>query len=120
MNFGIREALRLLAEEGLEVSWDRHRKNAETLWNSLENIGLELHVPEELRLPTLTTVKIPDGVDGKAFTKHLLNKFGVEIGGGLGDLAGKVWRIGLMGYNSTSKNVDKIINIFESELPNFR
>jgi len=120
MNFGIREALRLLAEEGLEVSWDRHRKNAKSLWNSLENIGLELQVKEELRLPTLTTVKIPEGIDGKAFTKHLLNNFGVEIGGGLGDLAGKVWRIGLMGYNSTSTNVDKIINIFETELPKFR
>jgi len=120
MNFGIREALRLLAKEGLEVSWDRHRKNAKSLWNSLEKIGLELHVKEELRLPTLTTVKIPDGVDGKAFTKHLLNNFGVEIGGGLGDLGGKVWRIGLMGYNSTSTNVDKIINIFETELPKFR
>tara|TARA_Y100001968_G_scaffold293052_1_gene298746 strand:- start:265 stop:627 length:363 start_codon:yes stop_codon:yes gene_type:complete len=120
MNFGIREALRLLAEEGLEASWDRHRKNAKSLWSSLEKIGLELQVKEELRLPTLTTVKIPEGVDGKAFTSHLLNNFGVEIGGGLGDLAGKVWRIGLMGYNSTSINVDKIINIFESELPKFR
>jgi len=104
----------------LEVSWDRHRKNAEELWNSLEKIGLELQVKKELRLPTLTTVKIPDGVDGKAFTKHLLNNFGIEIGGGLGDFAGKVWRIGLMGYNSTSNNVDKIINILESELPKFR
>jgi len=120
MNFGIREALRLLAEEGLEVSWNRHIKNAEELWNSLEKIGLELQVKKELRLPTLTTVKIPDGVDGKLFTKHLLNNFGVEIGGGLGDLAGKVWRIGLMGYNSTSANVGKIINIFETELPKFR
>jgi alanine-glyoxylate transaminase/serine-glyoxylate transaminase/serine-pyruvate transaminase len=120
MNFGIREALRLLAKEGLEVSWDRHRKNAESLWNSLENIGLELHVKEELRLSTLTTVKIPNGVDGKAFTNHLLSNFGIEIGGGLGDLAGKVWRIGLMGYNSTSTNVDRILNIFETELPKFR
>ena len=120
MNFGIREALRLLAEEGLEVSWERHSKNAKLLWNSLENIGLELQVEEELRLPTLTTVKIPEGCDGKTFAKHLLNNFGVEIGGGLGDLAGKVWRIGLMGYNSTSTNVDKIINLFETELPKFR
>jgi len=120
MNFGIRESLRLLAEEGLEASWDRHRVNAKSLWDSLENIGLELQVKEELRLPTLTTVKIPEGVDGKAFTTHLLNNFGIEIGGGLGDLAGKVWRIGLMGYNSTSDNVDKIINIFETELPKFR
>ena len=120
MNFGIREALRLLAEEGLENSWERHIKNAKSLWDSLENMGLELHVKEELRLPTLTTVKIPEGIDGKAFTTHLLNNFGVEIGGGLGDLAGKVWRIGLMGYNSNAVNVEKIIDIFHSELPKFR
>ncbi len=120
MNFGIREALRLLAEEGLQNAWDRHRLNAENLWTGLEKLGLELHVSEDLRLPTLTTVKIPEGVDGKAFSLHLLNKYGIEIGGGLGDLAGKVWRIGLMGYNSNSENVERVLNVFESELPNFR
>ena len=120
MNFGIREALRLIVEEGLENSWDRHRTNAEALWNGLESMGLELHVKEELRLPTLTTVKIPNGINGKAFALHLLNNFGVEIGGGLGELAGKVWRIGLMGYNSQKKNVDKVLNLFETELPKFQ
>ncbi len=120
MNFGMREALRLLAEEGLENSWNRHRKNAEKLWNGLERLGIELHVPVDLRLPTLTTVKIPEGLDGKGFTLHLLNNYGIEIGGGLGDLAGKVWRIGLMGYNSTPENVDKVLNLFESELPRFK
>ena len=120
MNFGMREALRLLAEEGLESSWSRHKTNSELLWNGLEKIGLELHVIEDLRLPTLTTVKIPEGVDGKAFTKYLLNNYGIEIGGGLGDLAGKVWRIGLMGYNSNIKNVNKILDIFEDVLPKFR
>ncbi len=120
MNFGIREALRLIVEEGLENSWDRHRKNAEDLWQGLEVMGLELHVKEELRLPTLSTVKIPKGIDGKAFALHLLNKFGVEIGGGLGELAGQVWRIGLMGYNSQKKNVEKVLNLFDSELPKFK
>ena len=120
MNFGIRESLRLLAEEGLEVAWDRHRSNAEKLWSGFERLGLELHVPMDLRLPTLTTVRIPEGVNGKAFSLHLLNKYGIEIGGGLGTLAGKVWRIGLMGYNSKSENVDRILNLFESELPSFR
>ncbi len=119
MNFGIREALRLLAEEGLENSWNRHQMNAEKLWNGLDDLGLKLHVPEHLRLPTLTTVVIPDGVDGKAFSTHLLRKHGVELGGGLGSLAGKVWRIGLMGYNSTAKNVEHILRLFELELPNF-
>ncbi len=120
MNFGIRESLRLLIDEGLENSWKRHIKNANLLWSGLEKLGLELHVDEAYRLPTLTTVKIPDGVDGKAFSLHLLNSFGVEIGGGLGELAGKVWRIGLMGYNSKKENVDKILNLFDTELSRFK
>lgn len=120
MNFGMREALRLLAEEGLEAAWARHRSNAERLWAGLERLGLELHVSEPLRLATLTTVRIPEGVDGKAFSRHVLDRFGIEVGGGLGDLAGKVWRIGLMGYNSTPENVDRLLAIFESELPAFR
>ncbi|CAK6695384.1 pyridoxal-phosphate-dependent aminotransferase family protein [Synechococcus sp. CBW1107] len=120
MNFGMREALRLLAEEGLENAWARHRANAERLWIGLERLGLEPHVPEELRLPTLTTVRIPEGVDGKAFSLHLLNTHGIEVGGGLGVLAGKVWRIGLMGFNSRAENVDRLLDLFEAELPAFR
>lgn len=120
MNFGMREALRLLAEEGLENAWARHRQNAERLWAGLERLGLELHVPEPLRLPTLTTVRIPEGIDGKAFSLHLLNRHGIEVGGGLGTLAGKVWRIGLMGYNSRAENVDLLLNLLETELPGFR
>jgi alanine-glyoxylate transaminase/serine-glyoxylate transaminase/serine-pyruvate transaminase len=119
MNYGMREALRLLSEEGLEQAWARHRSNAERLWTGLERLGLQLLVPEPLRLPTLTTVRIPEGVDGKAFSRHLLDQFGIEVGGGLGVLAGKVWRIGLMGYNSTPANVDRLLNLLESELPAF-
>ena len=120
MNFGMREALRLLADEGLDMAWGRHRSNAEALWSGLESMGIEMHVPEELRLPTLTTVRIPDDVDGKAFTQHLLNNHGIEVGGGLGVLAGKIWRIGLMGYNSNPENVSRLLNLFETELPQFR
>ena len=120
MNFGMREALRLLAEEGLENAWARHQSNAERLWAGLEELGLELHAPEHLRLPTLTTVRIPDGVDGKAFSLHLLNTHGIEVGGGLGALAGKVWRIGLMGFNSRPENVDRLLELFRTELPAFR
>ncbi len=120
MNFGMREALRLLADEGLEAAWARHRSNAERLWAGLEGLGLELHVPESLRLPTLTTVRIPEGVDGKAFSLHLLNTYGIEVGGGLGALAGKVWRIGLMGYNSQAANVDRLLDLLAEELPKFR
>ena len=120
MNFGMREALRLLADEGLDMAWARHRSNAEALWSGLESMGIEMPVPEELRLPTLTTVRIPDDVDGKAFTQHLLNNHGIEVGGGLGVLAGKIWRIGLMGYNSNPENVSRLLNLFETELPQFR
>ena len=120
MNYGLREALRLLCEEGLENSWARHRRNSEQLWAGLESMGLELHVPLSHRLPTLTTVKIPDGVDGKAFATHLLNKHGVEIGNGLGDLAGRVWRVGLMGTNSKPENAERLLNLLDLELPAFR
>lgn len=105
MNYGIREALKLLAEEGLEASWKRHQATAELFWNGLEDLGLICHVDREFRLPTLTTVRIPDGVDGKAIARKLLLEYNIEIGGGLGELAGKVWRVGLMGYNSRPENV---------------
>jgi len=105
MNYGLREALRLVAEEGLEQRWQRHQANAELLWQGLEELKLVCHVDKEFRLPTLTTVRIPEGVDGKAVARKLLNEYNLEIAGGLGELAGKVWRIGLMGYNSRPENV---------------
>ena len=107
--YGLREALRLVAEEGIDNSWNRHQTNVEYLWSSLESIGLKMHVEQQYRLPTLTTVCIPEGVDGKAVTKQLLLEHNIEIGGGLGELAGKVWRVGLMGYNSKQDNVDKLV-----------
>tara|TARA_B100000401_G_C52790554_1_gene713163 strand:- start:204 stop:1388 length:1185 start_codon:yes stop_codon:yes gene_type:complete len=119
MNFAMREGLRLIASEGLENIWNRHNTNANKLWNGLESLGLELHVPIEFRLPTLTTVKIPPSIDGDLFRTHLLNNFGIEIGNGLGALAGKVWRIGLMGFNSSEENVDRLLNIFDTELKKF-
>jgi hypothetical protein len=92
--------------------------NAERLWAGLERPGpASCTPPSTLRLPTLTTVRIPEGVDGKAFCLHLLNKHGIEVGGGLGALAGQVWRIGLMGYNSRAENVDLLLNLLETELP---
>ncbi|KAF3890774.1 MULTISPECIES: alanine--glyoxylate aminotransferase family protein [Nostocales] len=111
--YALREALRLVAEEGLENCWQRHQKNVEYLWERLENLGLTLHVEREFRLPTLTTVRIPEGVDGKAIARQLLNEHNIEIGGGLGELAGKVWRVGLMGFNSRQESVDKFIDALE-------
>ncbi len=103
--YALREGLRLIAEEGLEVRWQRHLDNARLLWQGLAELGLECHVSEDLRLPTLTTVRVPLGVDAKAIARRLLMEYNLEIGLGLGELAGKVWRIGLMGYNSRPENV---------------
>lgn len=109
MNFGIREALRLIADEGLTNVWKRHADTAEYLWEGLAAMGLECHVPKEYRLPTLTTVRIPDGVDGKAVSAQIMAEDSIELGNGLGELAGQVWRIGLMGYNSRRENVDRLL-----------
>jgi alanine-glyoxylate transaminase / serine-glyoxylate transaminase / serine-pyruvate transaminase len=114
--YGVREALRLIAEEGLSNCWQRHQKNAEYLWERLQEVGLKLHVDREFRLPTLTTVCIPEGVDGKAIARQLLIEHGIEIGGGLGELAGKVWRVGLMGFNSRPENVDRLIDALKQVL----
>jgi alanine-glyoxylate transaminase/serine-glyoxylate transaminase/serine-pyruvate transaminase len=115
--YALREALRLIAEEGIENSWTRHQKNVEYLWEGLENLGLSLHVKREFRLPTLTTVCIPEGVDGKAIARQLLNEHNIEIGGGLGELAGKVWRVGLMGFNSRPETVDRLLDALKQVLP---
>ena len=105
MNYALFEALRQLKEEGLEARFARHRRHAEMLWDVLEELGLELHVPLERRLPQLTTVRVPQGVDDGAVRRQLLNEYNIEIAGGLGELAGKVWRIGLMGYSSREENI---------------
>lgn len=109
LTYALREALRLLAEEGLEARWQRHQQTAEYFWAGLADLGLACHVSKALRLPTLTTVRVPDGVDAKAIGRKLLTDYNIEIGGGLGELAGKVWRVGLMGYNSQPENVDKLL-----------
>ncbi len=101
--------MRIIAEEGLETRWERHRKNAEVLWQGLEDRGLELHVPLANRLPSLTTVRIPEGVDGAQIQKQLMMEYNIEIAGGLGELRGKVWRIGLMGYSSRLENVTLLL-----------
>jgi alanine-glyoxylate transaminase / serine-glyoxylate transaminase / serine-pyruvate transaminase len=104
MNYALREALRLVAEEGLAARWQRHRETAAYFWHGLAELGLDCHVEEAYRLPSLTTVRVPDGVDPKAVTGRLLQEFNIEIANGLGQLAGKVWRVGLMGFNSRKEN----------------
>lgn len=115
--YALREALRLVAEEGLANCWQRHQRNVEYLWAGLEDLGLTLHVEPEFRLPTLTTVRIPADVDGKAIARKLLSEYNIEIGGGLGELAGQVWRIGLMGFNSRKESVDRLIDVLKQVLP---
>ncbi|WP_041739255.1 alanine--glyoxylate aminotransferase family protein [Calothrix sp. PCC 6303] len=116
MYYALRESLRLIAEEGIENCWQRHQQNVEYLWESLESIGLKMHVEKQYRLPTLTTVCIPEGIDGKAFARKLLDEYNLEIGGGLGELAGKVWRVGLMGYNSRPEVVDNFVDVLKKVL----
>eukprot|EP00123_Amoebidium_parasiticum_P001269 comp12314_c0_seq1/m.7164 comp12314_c0_seq1/g.7164 ORF comp12314_c0_seq1/g.7164 comp12314_c0_seq1/m.7164 type:complete len:398 (-) comp12314_c0_seq1:99-1292(-) len=116
MIYALRESLRIVAEETLPVAWDRHRKNAELLWAGLEKMGIQLHVQAEHRLPSLTTARIPEGVDGKAVTTYLLTKYNLEMGGGLGELAGKVWRIGLMGFNSRPETVQHFLACLKDAL----
>jgi len=116
MNWGFYEGLRVVAEEGLENRWKRHRDNAEYLWKSLQDMGLELLVDHSVRLPSLSTVKVPANVDPTEVIKYLRTKHLIEISGGLGELKGKVWRVGLMGYNSDKKNVDIFISALKDAL----
>ncbi len=106
MVFALREALRLIDEEGLEKRWERHRVNGLALAAGLEAMGLRLLVTEPThRLPVLTTAVVPDGVDEALFRGRLLNEFHLEIGAGLGPLKGRVWRFGLMGSSSQKRHV---------------
>ncbi len=104
-NYALFEALKIVVEEGLEKRWERHERNARLLWAGLEGMGMSLHVPEGYRLPTLTTVRIPEGVDDLETRKRLLTEYNIEIAGGFGELKGKIWRVGLMGYSSQPAHV---------------
>ncbi len=103
--YALHESLVILQEEGLKNAWQRHQKNHLALRAGIEAMGLQFIVNEQDRLPQLNAVTIPDGVDDAAVRSQLLNHYNLEIGAGLGDLAGKVWRIGLMGYASNQTNV---------------
>jgi alanine-glyoxylate transaminase/serine-glyoxylate transaminase/serine-pyruvate transaminase len=104
--YGLHEALVMLVEEGIENSWARHRTLHEKLKDGFEAMGLRFVVDEPYRLPQLNSVWIPQGVDDITVRSRLLNEFGLEIGAGLGDFAGKVWRFGLMGHSCRIDNID--------------
>jgi len=103
--YGLHEALVILQEEGIENSWARHQKNHDALRAGFEAMGLSFVVPEGQRLPQLNAVSVPDGVDEAAVRTALLNEYNLEIGAGLGAMAGKIWRVGLMGHASNPTNV---------------
>ena len=113
---GLHEALRLVLDEGLQARYERHRRQAAALANGLGELGLELIVSPEDRLPPLTLVRIPEGIDDGATRKRLLEEHQLEIGGGLGDFKGKAWRIGLMGASCTEGHVDKCLGALRAVL----
>lgn len=114
--YALDEALRILQREGLENSWDRHATNHQKLRAGIEAMGLEFYVEEDYRLPQLNAVKVPDGVDEAGVRSFLLDEFNLEIGAGLGPLAGKIWRIGLMGASSTGKHVELCLDGLKAAL----
>mmetsp|Transcript_31341 Transcript_31341/g.43476 ORF Transcript_31341/g.43476 Transcript_31341/m.43476 type:complete len:409 (+) Transcript_31341:205-1431(+) len=115
--YALREAMAVTSEEGLEPLWARHQAMYELLWEGLEKLGLERFVKDEAsRLPTVNTIVIPEGVDGVALCGFAMKKYNLEIAGGLGPTAGKVWRIGVMGYNAHPMNVNLVIKAFEEGL----
>ncbi len=113
MNYALLVGLELLSAEGLQARWERHRANAHLLWQGLQALGLELVVAPEHRLSPLTTVHIPAGVNDLNVRQRLLNEYQIEIAGGLGPFAGKIWRIGLMGHSSQSANVELLLQALQ-------
>jgi len=105
LNYALLEALLLIDEEGLQNRFERHLKNHRALVAGVEAMGLEMLVEAEYRLPTLNTIRVPEGIDEAKVRGYLLETFNLEIGAGLGALAGQVWRVGLMGYSSSAENV---------------
>ena len=120
MVFALHAGLGVLLDEGLEASWHRHRQCGERLQDGLESLGLELLVAKEHRLPELTTVKVPSSLRGGRnevdVRRALLEDHDIEVGGGVGPLAGAVWRIGCMGHSARPENVDRLLDALHQEL----
>jgi alanine-glyoxylate transaminase/serine-glyoxylate transaminase/serine-pyruvate transaminase len=114
--YALHESLVMLQEEGLENSWARHARNHQALKAGIEAMGLRFVVDEAYRLPQLNSVTLPEGIDEAAVRSALLNDYSLEIGAGLGALAGKIWRIGLMGFASNEKNVLNCLGALDAVL----
>jgi alanine-glyoxylate transaminase / serine-glyoxylate transaminase / serine-pyruvate transaminase len=115
--FALREAMRIVVEEGLEARWERHRQNQMALIAGLEAMGLEMFAKNPAdRLPTVTSVVVPNGVDDANLRQQLLNEFNIEIAGGFGAVKGKIWRVGLMGFCSQRPFVLLFLGALEKAL----
>ena len=119
MIYALREALRVVLEEGLTARYERHERNACALLSGAEAIGLQPAAEEGYRAPMLTTLRIPEGIDDATIRKRLIMDYGIEIGAGLGIFAGKAWRIGLMGESANERNVMLVLNALEKLLIEF-
>ena len=114
--YGLHESLVMLLEEGLENSWTRHKRNHILLRDGLSKLGIHYLVDESSRLPQLNSVYIPEDCDDAEVRSNLINNFNIEIGAGLGDLASKIWRIGLMGHTSRKENVELCLEALQKSL----
>lgn len=115
--YAMREAMALLQEEGLEPMWARHLEMHHLLWDGLRSMGLQPFVEkEEDRLITVNTIKVPEGVDWAKLIKNSMDKYSVEISGGLGETAGKVFRVGIMGFNARPQNIELVLQAFRDGL----
>jgi (S)-ureidoglycine-glyoxylate aminotransferase len=119
MTYGLREALRLIVDEGLEARWARHRKVGEALKRGLEAMGIQLFGDPGHRLPMITAMMIPEGVPDEAGRARLLEEFGIEVATAFGPLRGRIWRIGTMGYNAELSTVLRVLTALESVLRSF-
>lgn len=109
LNYALHEALRLVGAEGLDARFRRHQQNAEQLWKGLEELDMEMLVKREHRMVTVTSVKVPPSASHDAVKKRLLEEYGIEVGAGLGQLKGQIWRIGLMGHSSQRRYVSLVL-----------
>jgi alanine-glyoxylate transaminase/serine-glyoxylate transaminase/serine-pyruvate transaminase len=114
--YALREALRLVAEEGIEERWARHRRVAGAMKAGFEAMGLEMNAPDEYWLPSLNAVRVPDGVDDGEVIDYLLEAYDLEIASGLGDLEGDIWRVGCMGASANPKNVSLVVSALADAL----
>ncbi|KAK9822746.1 hypothetical protein WJX74_003394 [Apatococcus lobatus] len=115
--YGMREALAIVYETGLETMWKRHRELYDQLWEGLRDLGLEPFAENPAdQLPSVNTIKVPEGIDWLGLNNYVMGKYNLEIAGGLGPSAGKVWRIGIMGFNATAANIALVIAAFKDGL----